>query len=111
MFKNFLASLVLFGLLAAPAANAAILGVGYITAVNLGSTDPTKVDVTLTVVGIAPGQSLGAQTITLTNQSATVTGTTFDQAIKSAVKSYLTNTWGYSFGLLDDVVLVGATLL
>jgi hypothetical protein len=89
----------------------AILGVAYVKQLDIGNTDQTKVDITMTVVGIASGQAVSAQTLILHDQSVTITGTTFELALKTAVRNYLTTSFGYSFGLLDEVVLIGATLL
>lgn len=87
------------------------LAVTRVTGVNSGSTDPTKIDVTLQYVGIAAGQSVTAQVLVIHDMDPTITNLTWENALKTAVKNILTSTFGYSFGLLDDVRLVGETLL
>lgn len=88
-----------------------ILGVGYIQNINLGSTDPTKVDLKLEILGIVSGNPVSTQIVTFTDSNVTVTGTTWELSIKTFIKSYLTTNFGYSFGLLDEVILIGATLI
>lgn len=54
--------------------------------------------------------NLVTSTLTLLNISPTITAVTLEANIKQAVKDELTNNYGYSFGLLDTVRLIGALL-
>jgi len=89
----------------------AVLGVGYIKGIDSGSTDPTKVNVLIEIVGIASGNPVSQQNQNILDQSVNVTTTIFASNIKSFIKTYLTANFGYSFGLLDDVTLIGSALL
>ncbi len=89
----------------------AILGAGYIRSIDIGSTDPTKINISLFYVGIASGNPVGQQTLNMTDVAINVTTTIFASDIKSAIKNALTTAFGYSFGLLDDVTLIGSSLL
>lgn len=89
----------------------AILGVARVKSINSGSTDPTKIDVVLEYVGIKAGQSVTVQTLSLTDMDVTVLNITWENALKTAVKNVLINSFLYTFGLFDNVLLVGETLI
>lgn len=71
--------------------------------------DGTTFTIEVQVAGIEPEspQNFDQQ---ITGLSPTITALTFEQTVKDAVKSHLITQYGYTFGLLDSVRLIGALL-
>jgi len=90
----------------------AVLGVGKIKFITNGSTDPTKVDITITMMGIKSGQLVNAYDIVMTDQDPTLASVTWTGNIKARIQSILTNTFGYTFTpLVDGIALISESIV
>lgn len=90
----------------------AVLGVGRLKSIANGSTDPTKVDLTITMMGLKTGQYVNAYDILMTDQDPTLATLTWTGNIKTQIQSILTSRFGYSFTpIVDSVVLVNEAII
>lgn len=63
----------------------------------------------ISIAGIDPGNAVDTS-VFLEDISPTISAAFLEADIKQAVKDHLTNNFGYSFGMLDSVRMVGALL-
>lgn len=86
----------------------ATLAVAYISSISWeGSGNFTAA---ITYVGTLSSPSAAQGSATLSGIPANILSGLFQSAISNFVKTQLTNGFGYSFGLLDNVAVIGATL-
>lgn len=85
----------------------AILGVALVTNIDVDATDTFKADIRVVT---NDGTSQGNFTATGLPVSG-LTQIVFDAALKTAVKNYMINNLGFTFGLLDTVKLVGSSVI
>lgn len=88
----------------------ATLGVCVVNAVQCDSVNTGKFYVQGVYTGIASGNLVNQTFFNIGNVSPTIAAATLEQAIKDFVKNELINNNGYTFGLFDDVRLIGALL-
>lgn len=69
--------------------------------------DPTKFDVMVNIAGLDSTTPVNAQ-VPFGPFAATISAAYLSDDIRDAVKTYLTNNYGYTFSLLDSVRLLGA---
>lgn len=75
--------------------------------VTVSGSDATKFMVTSSIAGLASGNPV-TTTIEIGPFAANIGASYLSDEIREAVKDYLINSHGYTFGLLDTVRLIGA---
>ncbi len=82
--------------------------VGVVTDMIYGANDPTKVDVSMYIIGLeSPPTKTGVTLYDLDPQSTTET---WESQLANAVKSHAINGFGYSFGANDDAKCIGSRM-
>lgn len=85
-------------------------GVCVVDNVQQDSVNDGKFYISGYYTGLEPTNRVNQTAFSIGNVDPTIAAITLELAVKSFVKTELTNAHGYSFGLFDDVRLIGALL-
>lgn len=86
------------------------LAIALVTNIQVDTVNSGRFQIYVNYCGIKAGQTLSTANIFMTNVDPTAAAVTLEAAIKQMVRDELVNNHGYTFGLFDDVRLIGSLL-